>query len=226
MILDGVQAVRARIADACRRCGRSPERVRLIGVVKGRTVAQVAALLAAGVHDVGGNYLQEAQAQRAAVGAAPSVRWHGIGHLQRNKARAAVALFDVIHSVDSEPLAIALDRHVNTPHPLDVLVQVNVSGEATKSGVSPAEVLALVGAVRRLPHLRLLGFMTMAPLADDPEEARPHFRQLRQLRDAIDPTLTELSMGMSDDFAVAIEEGATMVRIGRALFAEQNARDQ
>ena len=218
MIVDGVQAARARIGDACRRCGRLPERVRLIGVAKGRTMAQVAALIAAGVNDVGGNYLQETQEQRAAVGAAPSVRWHGIGHLQRNKARAAVALFDVIQSVDSAALAVALDRHVSTPHPLGVLMQVNVSGEATKSGVSPAEVPALVDAVRHLPHLRLLGFMTMAPLAADPEEARPHFRQLRHLRDAIDPAMTELSMGMSDDFEVAIEEGATMVRIGRALF--------
>ena len=242
--------MRARIAAACRRCGRPPESVRLIGVTKRRTAAQAAALAAAGVTDLGENYLQEAQEKRAAIGVAPSVHWHCIGHLQRNKARAAVAAFETIHSVDSEALAVALDRHA-TPQgrPLDVLIQVNVSGEATKSGVSPQAAPALVASVRRLPHLRLRWFMTMAPppacgLLRRPSDgtsdrslaghagggvapidmpgdaARFCFRQLRQLRDAIDPALTELSMGMSDDFETAIEEGATMVRIGRALFAE------
>ena len=222
MVSDGVQAVRARIAGACRRCGRPPERVRLIGVTKGRTAAQVDALLAAGVTEIGENYLQEAQEKRAALAAQhPTARWHLIGHLQRNKARAAVAAFETIHSVDSEALAVVLDRHAGLQHhPLDVLIQINVSGATTKSGVPPQAAPALVTAVRRLPHLRLLGFMTMAPAVAKPDEARPSFRQLRQLRDAIDPTLTELSMGMSDDFEVAIEEGATMVRIGRALFGQ------
>ena len=211
--------MRARIAAACRRCGRPPESVRLIGVTKGRTAAQAAALVAAGVTDLGENYLQEAQEKRAAIGVAPSVHWHCIGHLQRNKARAAVAAFETIHGVDSEALAVALDRHAAPQgRPLDVLIQVNVSGEATKSGVSPQAAPALVASVRRLPHLRLRGFMTMAPAVTDPELARPSFRTLRQLRDGIDPALTELSMGMSDDFETAIEEGATMVRIGRALF--------
>ena len=229
MIVDGVRAVRARIADACRRCGRPPESVRLIGVAKGRSAAQVAELIAAGVTDVGENYIQEAQAQRASLGArCPRVRWHAIGHLQRNKVRPALASFDVIHTVDSPALATALDRQLalastGSRQPLDVLVQVNVSGETTKSGVSPSAAPALVEAVRRLPRLRLIGCMTMAPVVETPAAARACFEQLRRLRDTIDPALTELSMGMTDDFEAAIAEGSTMVRIGRAIFESREA---
>ncbi len=262
-----VQTVRARIVAACRRCGRDPHSVRLIGVTKGRSSEQVAALLAAGVAELGENYIQEARVKRTQLNASvqrstPSVqqiRWHLIGHLQRNKATAAVELFDVIHSVDSPTLATALDRQIaanpgRSGQPLDVLIQINVSGEAAKSGVTPEDAPALVQTVRGLPQLRLLGFMTMAPppavaptarrpegrpppsaeTADgrvapavvNAEMARPYFRQLRQLRDAINPRLTELSMGMSDDFEVAIEEGATMVRIGRALFETGDRRHE
>ena len=251
-MIERVAAVRARIAAACRRCGRDPQGVRLIGVTKGRAPAQVAALVEAGVRDLGENYLQETLVKHAALAADPrDLRWHFIGHLQRNKAKAAVGIVDVVHGVDSSALATALDRHA-TAAPLDVLIQVNLSSEPTKSGVAPGEAPALVEHVRRLPHLRLLGFMTMAPpparglqsrpsddASDRPsvsragggvaplgapgEAARPYFQQLRALRDAIDPSLAELSMGMSDDFEAAIEEGATMVRIGRALFEDRTA---
>ena len=217
-----VSAVRDRIAATCRRCGRDPAGVRLIGAVKGRAPSDVMALIAAGVTELGGNYVQETHAQRAALGAAgDGVRWHLIGHLQRNKAKAALAGFHVIHTIDSPALAMTLHDQLSGAcrrDPLDVLIEVNIAGEAAKSGIAPDAAPALVEAVRRLPGLRLLGFMTMAPVAQRAEEARPHFRRLRALRDAIDPALTELSMGMTDDFEAAIEEGATMVRIGRALF--------
>ncbi|PIQ83324.1 MAG: YggS family pyridoxal phosphate-dependent enzyme, partial [Candidatus Omnitrophica bacterium CG11_big_fil_rev_8_21_14_0_20_63_9] len=157
-------------------------------------------------------------AKQAALGAAGKrARWHLIGHLQRNKAKDAVALFDVIHSVDSRALIEALERHAAAAHrALEVLVQVNVSGEATKFGCDPQDAASLVSAIQAGP-LRLVGLMTIAPFAEDPETARPHFRRLRELRDSLDHNL-KLSMGMSSDFEVAIEEGADWVRIGTAIF--------
>ncbi len=247
MIVDGVRAVRARIADACRRCGRPDEHVRLIAVTKGRSVEQVAEALAAGVTDIGENYVQEARAKQEALGSRlkahnvdlqppafslEQIRWHGIGHLQRNKARAALTCFDCIHTVDSVALADILQQQLDgapggSPQTREVLIQVNVSGEATKSGIGSSEAPALVDAVRRLPRLRLTGFMTIGPTPSAlGVGARACFERLRVLRDAIDPTLTELSMGMTDDFEAAIAEGATMIRIGRALFEGARGKGQ
>ncbi|MBK9710184.1 MAG: YggS family pyridoxal phosphate-dependent enzyme [Kouleothrix sp.] len=254
-----IDAVQERIAAAARRAGRAPEEVRLVGVTKTQPPEAVAEAIAAGLRDLGENRVQEAEPKIAALSAAPpDVRWHLIGHLQSNKARRAAALFDLIHSVDSPHLAAALDRHVVgtrkdeggtmnvsgaqirpssfTFHPLPVLLQVNVSGEATKEGFGlagweqrPDLLGAFFGQVEQilaLPRLEVHGLMTIAPWGDDPAAARPVFRSLRRLRDELARRFPSagwaaLSMGMTDDFEVAIEEGATLVRVGRAIFGER-----
>ena len=205
--------VRARIRAAAERVGRDPATVRLIGASKTVEAARLESFVAAGLVDLGENRVQEAEAKAGLAG----VTWHLIGHLQSNKARKAVALFEWIHSVDSPRLADALDRIAGElgrrPR---VLVEVNTSGEASKHGVRPDDARGLVDYVRGLPHLSLEGLMTIGPLEGDPRGA---FRTLRGLRE--ESALNELSMGMSGDFEVAIEEGATMVRVGTALFGRR-----
>lgn len=208
--------VRARIARAATRAGRDPAAVRLIAVTKTKPAALVRAALEAGVTDIGENYVQEAIDKRAAVGAGC---WHLIGHLQRNKAARAVETFDCIQTIDSPALAATVARHAAAAgRTMRVLVEVKLGGEASKSGVAPDDLPALLAALR-VPQLAVEGLMTVPP-AGEPETARPHFRALRELSERAG--LRELSMGMTDDFEVAIEEGATMVRIGRAIFG---ARD-
>ena len=216
----------AAMAAAARRVGRDPASVRLVGAAKTVPVERLRPVVAAGLAIVGENYLQEAKAKIAALDL--PVTWHFIGHLQTNKAAAAVKLFDLIHSVDRPSLAQALDRAAARLGKVqDILLEVNLGGEATKSGVAPEELAALLQCCAGLPHLRVRGLMTMPPWRPDPEEVRPYFRQLRQARDQLQALhlpgveLAELSMGMSDDFAVAIEEGATLVRIGTALFGRR-----
>ena len=206
-------AVRARMSSAAQRAGRDPETVRLIAATKTKPAALVRAAIDAGATDIGENYVQEASAKRAEVG--DGARWHLIGHLQRNKAARAVEVFDCVQTVDSAALGAALSRHAAAQgRTLRVLIEVRLGGEATKNGVEPDELPALVEALR-LPSLLVDGLMTVPP-PGDPESARRHFRTLREWRDRLG--LRELSMGMSDDFEVAIEEGATMVRVGRAIF--------
>ncbi len=190
----------------------------LVAISKGQPVEAVRAAYAAGLRHFGENRIQEAlpkidAATRAGVGAT----WHLVGHLQSNKAKAAATTFDVIHSVDSARLLARLDGAA--PAPRDVLLQVNIAAEPQKQGVAPEEVEALVEGARVAANLRLRGLMTIAPMAADPEEVRPVFRDLRALADRF--ALTDLSMGMTDDFEVAIEEGATLVRVGRAIFGER-----
>jgi pyridoxal phosphate enzyme (YggS family) len=199
--------------------------VTLIGVTKGVAVGQIQEAAALGLSDIGENRVQEAQRKRAVLPGG-SLRWHFIGHLQRNKARDAVALFDLVHSVDGVALTEALDRQAVQRHRrLPVLLQVNVSGEAAKSGCRPEEVETLARAVQASAALTLSGLMTLAPWAPDPEAARPVFQALRQLRDRLQERLglpaLRLSMGMSQDFEVAIEEGADFIRVGTALFGEE-----
>jgi pyridoxal phosphate enzyme (YggS family) len=220
-IAQNLNEVRAVIAAACRRAGRDPGQVRLVAVSKTVDLERIRAAIAAGQDLFGENYLQEAAGKIAALGR--QLSWHLVGHLQTNKARGAVDLFDLIHSVDRGKLARALDAAAARLGKVqDVLIQVNQGGEETKSGVEPAAALALLQEVARLPHLRVLGLMTMPPWFLDPEQARPYFRALRELRDRLRDLsglpLTELSMGMSDDFPVAVEEGATLVRVGTAIF--------
>jgi pyridoxal phosphate enzyme (YggS family) len=220
-IVQRLEDVRAAIAAAAHRSRRDPGAVRLVAVSKTVDLERLRAAIAAGHNLFGENYLQEARDKIAALGR--QVSWHLVGHLQSNKARGAVELFDLIHAVDRLKLARALsDAAARQGKVQDVLIQVNQAGEATKSGVEPSAALALLQEIARLPHLRVLGLMTMPPWFPDPEAARPYFRALRELRNHLRGLtglpLTELSMGMSGDFAVAVEEGATLVRVGTAIF--------
>jgi pyridoxal phosphate enzyme (YggS family) len=212
--------VRARVALALARCGDAARDVTIVAVTKGRDASAVEEVAAAGLRDVGENRVQEAV--RKAVQVRAAVRWHLVGHLQGNKAARAASLFACIHSVDSERLVRALAAPAR---PLDVFLQVNVSGEASKTGVEPAAARPLWQAALRAPPLRVLGLMTMAPAAGGAAAARPAFRALRELRDELNrtgdgPPMPCLSMGMSGDFEVALEEGASHIRIGTALFGE------
>ena len=215
-IAERVAHVRQRVERAAERAGRSPADVTIVAVSKGFPPAAIEEAAAAGIAHVGENRVQEAAAKIPGLSGL-AVTWHLVGHLQTNKAKTALELFDIIHSVDSLHLAEALSHR--SQRPLPVLLEVNVAGEAAKFGFPPDEVAAAADAVACLPNLDLRGLMTVAPLASDPEAVRPAFRELRRLRDALG--LAELSMGMSDDFEVAIEEGATVVRIGRAIFSER-----
>jgi pyridoxal phosphate enzyme (YggS family) len=226
-VKERLDRIRKRIADAAVRCGREPESVRLVAVSKTVSAERVRQAVAAGVDTLGENYIQEARGKIDALAALP-VAWHFIGHLQTNKAKYAVRLFELIHTVDTLKLATELDRQAAKAGKTQrVLVQVNVSGEAPKSGASEVEAGRLVAEIAKLPHLSLEGLMTMPPFFDQPEKARPYFRDLRRLRDEIRQRdlpgvdLRELSMGMTGDFEVAIAEGATLVRIGTAIFGER-----
>lgn len=220
MIADNIRSVTQRIATSCERSGRPAGSVRLICVTKLATIEQMDRVLAAGQGDFGENRVQDALAKHAVIGTRAS--WHLIGHLQTNKAKDAVRIFDLIHSVDSLRLAEAIDvQAVKIAKVQEILVQVNTSGEASKFGIAPDQVAALLGKLGSLGNIRVRGLMTIAPEVDDPETVRPYFRALRRLRDELAASpgreLPELSMGMTNDFEVAIEEGATMVRIGRAI---------
>lgn len=219
-ITDRLTRVRERIDAACRRAGRSPDQVTLVGVSKGFPAEAIAEACAAGLRDVGENRVQEAAPKIEALavqGVRP--RWHLIGHLQSNKAKTAADLFAIIHSIDSLRIAEAISRRAQRAVP--VLLEVNVSQEASKYGFPMDEVVPALPAVQALPNLDVRGLMTVAPLVGDPEAVRPVFRALRELRNRLG--LRELSMGMTGDFEVAIEEGATMVRVGRAIFGERPA---
>jgi PLP dependent protein len=219
-IAENLTAIRSRIADAATRAGRDPASVRLIGAsaaFKGVSVEQIAAAMDAGLLDFGENRVQEAEAHIQALGARAHVAtWHFIGHLQTNKAADALQRFDILQTIDSTRLAQQLSRRA--ARPVRILLEVNVAGETSKFGFAPSEVADAVATMRALPNLELMGLMTIAPIASDPEQVRPYFRQLCEL--AQQHGLSELSMGMTDDFEVAVEEGSTMVRLGRAIFGE------
>ncbi len=226
-IADNLAQVRERIAAACRRAGRHPEEITLVAVSKKMPPERIEAAMQAGQRVFGENYLQEAEAK---IEALPPASWHFIGHLQSNKAKKAARLFSMIETVDSRKLAdkLAAARRDLHPDPLDVLIQVNVGGEAQKAGIAPEEVGDLARHIVTLDGLRLCGLMTIPPWNPDPEATRPHFRRLADLAadlaaDALLPEEYELSMGMSTDFEVAIEEGATIVRVGTALFGPRPA---
>ncbi|MHC4845553.1 MAG: YggS family pyridoxal phosphate-dependent enzyme [Planctomycetota bacterium] len=221
LLPDRLRALRDAIEAAARRAGRDPDGITLVAVTKSAPPSIFGALRAAGVTDVGESRVQGA-AERMA-GHETDFRWHLIGHLQSNKARRAMGLFDVFHGVDSIALMRRLDElAVELERDPELFLQVNVSGEPSKHGFAPDELPEALQAASALRRARLVGLMTMAPLADDPEQARPVFQELAALRErhagsAGAEHLTQLSMGMSDDFAVAVEEGATMVRVGRSL---------
>ena len=230
--LDGLSErldeVRRRIETCAQRSGRDPAEITLVAVSKTHPPPLVQRAIEAGVRDLGENRVQEAEGKIKELGRRRA-RWHLIGHLQANKARRAVTLFDVIHSVDSVSLARRLDRMCleEGRDELPVMIQVDLAGEETKSGVSENDLPELVGVVKNSERLRLVGLMTLPPFFEDAERVRPYFRRLRELRDALDSRMDfgdgrgELSMGMSHDYEVAIQEGATMVRIGTAVFGER-----
>ncbi|WP_281185043.1 YggS family pyridoxal phosphate-dependent enzyme [Trichlorobacter lovleyi] len=223
-VTGNLAAVQARIQRACTISGRAPSSVRLVAVSKLHPAALVAEAAAAGQTVFGENYVQEL-VDKAAQLARP-VEWHMIGHLQSNKVKYLPGIVSMIHTVDRLSLAQEIDRQWRDKQSAacDILVQVNVSGEATKSGTTATEAVELVRHIAKLPNVRVRGLMTMPPFFDDPEAARPYFRELRLLADRISSEqipaveMTELSMGMSGDFEVAIEEGATLVRVGTAIF--------
>lgn len=207
-----------RVARACQRTGRPTGSVTIVGVAKTHPVETIATAWKAGLRDFGENRVQDAEAKsRLLAGMGITPAWHLVGHLQANKVRSALDTFELIHSVDSDRLMRRIDRLAEAP--VGVLVQVNVSGEATKFGIRPADLPGILDAADALPNVHVRGLMTIAPLAPDPEGTRPVFRSLRSLAEA--HRLRTLSMGMTDDFEVAIEEGATHVRIGRAIFGER-----
>ncbi len=221
-----LETVRAQIEQAAQRAGRDPAGITVVVVTKSFPAEVVRATVAAGLAEIGENRVQEAQAKRAALSDLRGVRWHLVGHLQRNKAGQAVDLFDLIHSLDSLRLAQTLEqRAAARGKVVPVLLEVNVAGEASKFGFSLEDEAAFFSAVEKvltLSHLRAKGLMTVAPICSDPEEVRPVFRRLWELSQALQQRYPEgewgvLSMGMSEDYQVAVEEGATMVRLGRAL---------
>lgn len=226
-LADNLAAIQSRIRQACQAADRAPDTVRLVAVSKLHPAALIAEAAEAGQLLFGENYVQELF-DKAHLLALP-LEWHMIGHLQSNKVKFLPGIVSMIHTVDRLSLAQEIDRQWREKqgNPCDILVQVNVSGEATKSGTSSAEALTLIQTIAKLPHVKVRGLMTMPPFFDNPDAARPYFRELRLLADRIrsesipNVEMTELSMGMSGDFEVAIEEGATLVRVGTALFGER-----
>jgi PLP dependent protein len=221
VIANNLDIVRGEIASAARRAGRDPSAIRLVAVSKTHPADAVVQAAAAGQTIFGESRVQEA---RDKIPTCPSgLDWHFIGHLQKNKVRQALPLFSFFHSIDSVALAQAIDRIAGeNGKPAEGLLEVNVSGEETKHGFTPDELRKGFAALGKLPHLRIRGLMTMAPYSENPEDARPVFRALRELRDELQSAhnhpLPELSMGMSGDFVPAIEEGATLVRVGSSIF--------
>lgn len=224
MIAENVAAIQTRIRAAARRAGVDAQRVRIVAAAKGQGCDKIREALAAGIRIVGHNYLQEAL-HETLPDLPADVEVHMIGHLQKNKAGKAVEVFQCVQTVDNEELAVALNRRIHgLGRTLKVLIQVNLAHEPQKSGIPQEEAERLAEAVRALPDLRLQGLMTMPPFFDDPDRARPYFAQLRELSDRLQGSgvltkdMNELSMGMTGDFEAAVEEGATLVRIGTALF--------
>ena len=216
-----------RIGEAADRSGRAARQVKLLAASKAQSVAAIRAAIDAGITLIGENYVQEAEQKKRQI--STPIEWHMIGHLQRNKVKAALEIFDVIESLDSVALARELDKEGRRRGKIiRALVEVNLAGEQTKSGVAEQRVAALLQEAGGLANLRIEGLMTVPPFKDDLEEVRPYFRALRELKDRLSALslpqirLNELSMGMTHDFTVAIEEGATIVRIGTALFGPRD----
>ncbi|MBW1750823.1 MAG: YggS family pyridoxal phosphate-dependent enzyme [Deltaproteobacteria bacterium] len=224
MICDNLDRIRTRIQEAAKNCGRDLQEIRLVAVSKRIPAKSVAEAYRCGQVIFGENYLQDAREKIKQL--EPSLQWHFIGHLQTNKAKTAAALFKVIETVDRLKIARALDRYAGElEKTLEVLIQVNVGREPQKSGVLPDETKGLLQDIGALPNLKVRGLMTMPPYGREPEASRPWFRELKQLAVQLaskglfeDNDAVELSMGMTGDFTVAIEEGATLVRVGTAIF--------
>lgn len=227
MIRENVLEVRKRISAACLRVKRDPAAVKLIAVSKNRNIAEIKDAVLAGITDLGENRVQEAIGKYEVFKGNPApIQWHMVGHLQTNKVKEAVRIFDLIQSVDSMRLAKEIDKQAARINKIqDILLEVKTSPEAAKFGVKPNAAAGVIKEISELKNINIKGLMTIAPVGSNPEQARPYFRELKDLRDKINLSsvprspLSILSMGMTDDFEVAIEEGSDMVRIGRAVFA-------
>jgi len=230
MIAQNIEKIKKTIEATAHKCGRDPAEIRLVAVSKRFPVEVMIEAQAAGHYLFGENYLQEAAEKKAIVG--DDLQLHLIGHLQSNKAKTAAQIFSMVETVDRYKIGAALNKHLETlDRKLDILVQVNVGLESVKSGVLPDEAEDLLVQLKDLGNLRLKGLMTMPPFTEDPEEARPYFRKLRLLAEELHDKgvlvpdgRIELSMGMSNDYHIAIEEGATLIRIGTAIFGNRPAR--
>jgi len=228
MVAENLIEVRNRIATACARSGRNPQDVLLVAVSKTFNVALLREALSVGQLDFGENYVQELTSKQRAVGD-PNVRWHYIGHLQSNKAKYIADFVSLIHSVDSEHLARELEKRAEKANrSIEILLEVHTTDEATKSGIQPAKAIELAKAISSLKRVKIQGLMTMGPFSENANDSRPAFRQLSELGRKIEGegidnvAMRHLSMGMSNDFEIAIEEGATIVRIGTAIFGKRN----
>ena len=226
-IVNNLYTVNERIARAAKRSNRTPDSIELVAVTKGRSITEIQTILDAGIKDIGENRVQEAQQKYAtdAISDPKTCRWHLIGHLQRNKVKAALEMFSLIHSVDSlRLLAEIARRSEERAQPIDVLIQVNTTGEASKYGLGADDLLTFMADVQTYPTVNVIGLMTMGQLSPSPEANRPAFALLRSLSEKLEAeqfpsvTMQYLSMGMTNDYEIAIEEGANLVRIGRAIF--------
>ena len=227
MIIENVQTVEEKISAACKRAGRDRKDVTLIAVSKTKPVSDIETVLGTGIKDFGENKVQELTQKYEVL--PKDIRWHMIGHLQTNKVKYLPGKVCMIHSVDSEKLAVQIDKEAaKSGVVIPVLIEVNVAQEETKFGTSYDETISLIRKAALLKNIRIKGLMTIAPYTDDPEENRPYFRKLRELAVDIDSKnidnvdMTELSMGMTGDYEVAIEEGATFVRVGTGIFGERD----
>lgn len=225
MISENIQAVKERIRKAADKAGKNDRDIKLVCVTKTATIQQIEEALAAGVTDIGESYVQDAEKKFRSIEF--RANWHLLGHLQTNKVKKAVRIFDFIHSVDSLKLAEEISkRSAGQRDPKRILIEVKTSEEATKTGVLPEQMLPLLEKISELPNVRVMGLMTIAPFSENPENSRPYFQRLKKLTLLIsvkrikNVNMEYLSMGMSQDFEVAIDEGANMLRIGRAIFGE------
>lgn len=221
MVKDNIARIREKIALACSRVNRDSSGIRIIAVSKGRSIKDIKEAVSSGLTDIGENRVQEAldkYSELKKAGSSLSIKWHMIGHLQTNKVKDAVAIFDLIHSVDSLALAQEIDRRAARINKVqDILIEVKTSPEATKFGLDSGIVSEIIPVVAQFKNINVKGFMTIAPLLNQPEKAKRYFKMLRQMRDSINPSYY-LSMGMTYDFEAAIEEGADILRIGRGIF--------
>ena len=229
MIAENIRSVTRRIAKCCEKIGRSPESVKLVCVTKTASIEEIAEVLNCGLSSLGENRVQDALSKYAAI--RNNAEWHLIGHLQTNKAKDAVSIFSLIHSVDSTRLAKEIDEEAGSIGKVQgILIQVNTSGEKSKFGIEPAAAIDFIKDIVVYPNISIKGLMTIAPEVEDPETVRPYFKALRELLHEVNRSqvtshkLEVLSMGMTNDFEVAIEEGSNMVRIGRAIFGDTHDR--
>ena len=230
MIRENVSRIRQRILKVCSKINQDPGKITIIAISKGRTIEQMKEVVEAGITDIGENRVQEAVIKykgliTSELENSRAIKWHMVGHLQTNKVKDAVRIFDLIQSVDSVRLAEEIDKQADKINKTqDILVEIKTSPEESKFGLKPDEAIKVIKDIVRLKNINIKGLMTIAPVVDDPEKARPYFRMLREFEDKINELrvtsykLGVLSMGMTDDFEIAVEEGSNMVRLGRAIF--------